>query len=261
MEKLVEIPVEPFDNKIPDTPDVQLVIFDAQYLTIDEDHHRLHEHTLVWKRPDWAGTILEMIKYGNRRYLYCRYWYSLHYLPLTAQVEFVRCDTPKIYAEHVVLYLERSLMSWSTSQALRDVLKPHKLAQDIANRLLCAKIIDKNEKKTWINNGFHDDICLELEQLVLELKKQRDEWKDRFFFNGMFTEECTNPYALCNNCKEAMRIAYYESTEKDALNWRPGKGYNDACWSSNCKGFCLYSFPSEEDPDQLDYAKHTPVDV
>ena len=183
----------------------------------------------------------------------------MKYLPLTAQVEFVRCDTPRADAHHTVLYLDSSLMSYSTSQAIRDVLEPHKLGQDIAHRLVCEKILDKQEKKVWTHVGDYKELCLKLEQVVTEVKKQRDEWKDRFFFSGMFTEEGIHPWALCDECKEAMRVAYYESSEQDALNWRPGKGYNDGRWSRNCSGFAMYSFKDEDDPDQLDYMKYTPA--
>ena len=78
-----------------------------------------------------------------------------------------------------------------------------------------------------------------MERLVIEVKHQRDLWKDRFFFTGMYMEEGIVPYTLCDVCKDEMYEAFFHLNEIEAPKWRPGK----TCYSSmGCKGFCMDSF-------------------
>ena len=71
-------------------------------------------------------------------------------------------------------------------------------------------------------------LCMNLERLLAEVKYQRDFWKDRFFFNTLSLPH----HFLCADYKGEMRDAFYNSTEVEALKWRPGK----ECFSSlSCK--------------------------
>ena len=61
------IEVEPFDNHVPESKQVHLFLFDDHLLQLEQDCYNgdkawLHAGTLLWRRPDCGGTILEMMK-------------------------------------------------------------------------------------------------------------------------------------------------------------------------------------------------------
>lgn len=83
------IEMDPFGNHVPESKHVDLFLFDDHFLQLQQDRHRedkacLHETTLLWRRPDWGGTILEMMKYNEHVFLFDRRWYRVHVTPLTS---------------------------------------------------------------------------------------------------------------------------------------------------------------------------------
>ena len=60
------IEVEPFDNHVPESKEVDVFLLDYHLLQLQdryrEDKACLHETTLLRRRPDWGGMILEMMK-------------------------------------------------------------------------------------------------------------------------------------------------------------------------------------------------------
>ena len=87
----------------------------------------------------------------------------------------------------------------------------------------------------------HKETCLKLEELISEIMRQRDMWKDRFFFRAINVDRDE----LCGVCKEGMRQAFYvNGDEEEALKWRPGKG---DCFWKNCRYYAMDTY--EEDCD------------
>lgn len=83
------IEMDPFGNHVPESKHVDLFLFDDHFLQLQQDRHRedkacLHETTLLWRRPDWGGTILEMMKYNEHVFLFDSRWYRVHVTPLTS---------------------------------------------------------------------------------------------------------------------------------------------------------------------------------
>ena len=56
-----------------------------------------------------------------------------------------------------------------------------------------------------LNRGSYREICMNLEDLVSDVIRQRDQWKDRFFFKAIDADS----NELCSECKEDMRQACY----------------------------------------------------
>ena len=68
------IEVEPFDNHVPEDKHVDVFLFDDNLLQLEQDLYKedkawIHAATLLWRRPDYGGIILEMVKYNE--YVYC----------------------------------------------------------------------------------------------------------------------------------------------------------------------------------------------
>ena len=112
----------------------------------------------------------------------------------------------------------------------------------MANQLIKARVIEEEEKARLIEltknyEKEYKELCLEMEKLALNVK-QRDLWKDRFFFNGIYVEEGIPPCVLCDFCKEDMGEMFYNLSEVEALKWCPGK----ECCNKGCRGFGIYAF-------------------
>ena len=129
-------------------------------------------------------------------------------------------------------------MSYQERQIVKQMIDPFIFKEKLLKRLQQADVIDKNSLFTFTKLGYQE-LCTSMERLVIEVKHQRDLWKDRFFFTGMYMEEGIVPYTLCDVCKDEMYEAFFHLNEIEAPKWRPGK----TCYSSmGCKGFCMDSF-------------------
>lgn len=61
----------------------------------------------------------------------------------------------------------------------------------------------------------YQELCVKLEKVVLDEKKDGDVWKDRFFLLMLYQDD------LCKGCKEDMRKSFYERDRNTVMNWRP----------------------------------------
>ena len=95
------------------------------------------------------------------------------------------------------------------------------------------------------------DVCDTLEALVLTLNEEFTQWKDRFFFDALDSNEDD----VCSDCKESMRVAFYLGDDRSqALKWRPHEG---ECCQQSCRH---YKSDLLDDPYwSFPYSKDTPV--
>ena len=72
-----EIKVYPFDQHVLESTEVDLFLFYDNLLQFNHlfDKVCLHESTVLRKRPDWGGTIFEMMKNNKHVFLFDRVWY------------------------------------------------------------------------------------------------------------------------------------------------------------------------------------------
>lgn len=250
----IEDEIGPFDNHVPESKEVALFLFGDHFCTINGDYMVLHVNTVLWKRPDWGGSILEMMKKNTSVFLFNRDWYRVKYDETHSHFIFThhRCPIMDAADTCLIVYDKQWEVCLTDMQkeAIRDLMEPIIFGHAMADRLIKARVIEEEEKARLIEltknyEKDYKELCLGMERLVLNVKHQRDLWKDRFFFNGIYLEEGIPPYALCDFCKEDMRETFYDRSEVEALKWRPGK----ECCNSGCRGFGIYAF---EDPNDIE---------
>ena len=85
MKKLItnqtEIKVYPFDQPVPESAEVDLFLFDDHLLKFNHifDKVCLYESIVLRKRPDWCGTVFEMMKNNKHVFLFDLVWYQVGY--------------------------------------------------------------------------------------------------------------------------------------------------------------------------------------
>ena len=174
------IEVEPFDNHVPESKEVDLFLLDDHLLQLQdcyrEDKACLYKTTLLRRTPDWGGMILEMMKYNEHVHLFNRRWYHILYNPRTKFFKLKLCDTPNLMARHSCILSYPVLMSNDEKQALQALLQPVIFGEQLAKRLKEANVIDDSSSVTS-TGGDYEKLCLNLEQVTLRLKNQKDLWK------------------------------------------------------------------------------------
>ena len=97
-----EIKVYLFDQPVPESTEVDLFLFDDHLLQFNHlfDKVGLHESTVLRKRPDWGGTIFEIMKNNKHVFLFDRVWYQVSYKADHHKFWFERCNTPNLMARY-----------------------------------------------------------------------------------------------------------------------------------------------------------------
>ena len=122
-------------------------------------------------------------------------------------------------AERVCL-IATNHITFRMSDAIRDLFEPLRFACDLSRRVLENDESPMVKETLTFNRCTYKETCLKLEELIYDIMRQRDLWKDRFFFRAIEAAEDD----LCGECKESMRQAFYvKGNEEEALKWRPGK--------------------------------------
>ena len=177
------IEVEPFDNHVPESKEVNLFLLDDHLIHSNyqqEEKVCLHETMLLRRRPDWGGMILHMVKFNDHVYLFDQQWYCVKYNPETYYLKFKPCDTPNLVARHSCILATCCLLLKEEKQAIQALLKPVIFGEQLAERLLDVNVIT-NPKLLTQARGDYEKLCLNLEQVTLGLVYERDCWKNKFF--------------------------------------------------------------------------------
>jgi len=195
------------------------------------------------RRPDWGGMILELMKRNEVVCLFCgEWWCRVLYRKGYNDFRFIRSRDPALDAERTCLIAPRNI-TYMMREAIRDLLEPLRFARDVSRRVMEADESPKVKSLLTFNKGDHKETCLKLEELIGEIMRQRDLWKDRFFFSAIDVDEDE----LCGVCKGSMRQAFYaKGDEEEALKWRPGKV--DIFWK-NCRYYAMDCFEEEYDEE------------
>jgi len=207
---------------------------------------------LMRRGPDWGGTILELMKKNDRVYLFCGEWCRVPYRKGYNDFRFIHCRDPALDAERSCLIATNNI-TYMMSEAIRDLFEPLRFARDISRRGLEADESPRVKSLLTFNKGDHKETCLKLEELINDIMRQRDLWKDRFFFRAIDADEDE----LCGVCKESMRQAFYvKGDEEEALKWRPGKV---DCFWKNCRYYAMDSYEEEYDEEYHKDLKNMPI--
>ena len=240
MTSLVDVPVKPLE-KIPKEwwSDATLYIFDNLFRDRALDTYRVGREedamtfkTLWMKRPEWGGTILEMMKKSRAVHLCIDEdeWYRVYFCTDGLGpdfFQFVSEKPPVLNTSPNCLISTEESFSKEMDAVLVELCEPIRFGQSVMQRL-CKTGGTPSNKDTQFVVGDYTDLSYKLERLARNAQHQRDLWKDRFFFRAINADEDE----LCEMCKEDMRRTFYdESNEVAALRWRPGDG---------CGGVCKY---------------------
>ena len=131
-----EIKVYPFDQHVPECKELDLFLFDDHFLQLQqdcllEDKVCLHESTVLWRRPDWGGTIFQMIKNNKHVFLFDRVWYQdellSHYKADHHNFKFNRRNTPNLMARYSCFLLYPVLPTNAEKQTHQSLLTTNDL--------------------------------------------------------------------------------------------------------------------------------------
>jgi len=188
-------------------------------------------------------------------------WYRVEYGRDSAVFRFTRYSwdpPPPLNDAARICFVSTSDLSCDMEVAIRDLLEPVRFCQNMAKRLLKREQEAANVKssiKYQYESGNYKNLCSDLETKILNLMRQRDWRKDRFFFNALnsYEDQCThNAHYLCSGCKDGMRHAFFfRGDEYEALTWRPGCKCNEGCYDKRCKNFGYYSFEGLDDIEEI----------
>jgi len=237
-------------DAIPDAK-VDMYIFDNLFEPLGQIPDCLWSFELLMRRrPDWGGTILEMMKRNEKVYFFCGEWCRVMYRSGSGQFKFIHCRDPALDAERSCLIATDNL-TYMMSDAIRDLFEPLRFALDISRQVLESDKSPRVEEILTFNRCAHKETCLKLEEFIYDVMRQRDLWKDRFFFRALEAEEDD----LCSECRESMRQAFYvNGNEEEALKWRPGKG--ECCWR-NCRYYAMDTYEEDCDNEYGQECKNT----
>ena len=227
--------------------DVTVLIFDNLF-TCRLPEYPMRPNLLMRLRPDWMGTIFELMKKNEKVYLHWGEWCRVLYREDPGDFRFVHCNDPVMVDDCTCLIATRTITTASMLDALKDLLEPIRIGEGIAIRLGDQTSDCEVKSLLTFDRADYRYMCLKLEELVSKTMHQRDTWKDRFFYKALEA----NSRDLCARCKEDMCKAFYDKGDEEAaLKWRPGDYAGGCIDRKRCKG---YSWESFEDAYLEDYA-------
>ena len=157
----MEIKVYPFDQPVPESTKVDLFLFDDYLLQFNHlfDKVCLHESTMLRKRPDWAGTIFEMMKNNQHVFLFDRVWYQVSYKADHHNFWFERYNTPNFMARYSCILFNPFLPTNAEKQTLQSFLQPMIFGEKLADRLMGER---------------YQELCVKMTRLSLDVKEQKE---------------------------------------------------------------------------------------
>ena len=223
-----------------------LLVFDVLFYRLPDREWTVNE--LLEKRPEWEHQVLPLLKAKHYTYLFTNNeWCLMMYIKELDKIYFRVATRPPEALEDRQCLMGTEFLTFTMRQEIRGLIEPARCARDLGERLsdTLKRTVDLGVPLTFRG------ICDTMEDQLLQLNREISEWKDRFFFDALETEEDD----LCYECKEKMRVAFYVSEDQSqALKWKP---HGDWCSQKECKYYKMYLFDeSYEDTD----ARETPVE-
>ena len=232
---------------------VTVLIFDNLF-SICLPENTLRPDFLMRRRPDWMGSILELMKKNEILYLLWGKWFRVLYREDPGDFRFVHWNDPVMYDDCTCLIATQTITTPSMLNAVKDLLEPIRFGEGIATQVGDQSNDCEVKSLLTFDRADYKYMCLKLEELVSKTMYQLDMWKDRFFFKALEADR----HDLCSGCKEDMRKTFdYKGDEEPALKWRPGNVEAGCVDSRRCK---RYSWELFEDEYYEDYIRDIKVD-
>ena len=87
------------------------------------------------RRPDWGGTILELMKKNEQVYLFCGEWCRVLYRKGFNDFRFIRSREPVMDAERTCLIATRNV-TYMMREAVRDLCESLRFGRALARRVM-----------------------------------------------------------------------------------------------------------------------------
>ena len=233
---------------------VAVLIFDRLFRMFGPDC-AIRMESVIRLCSEWMGTILELMKKNEEVYLHWGdEWCRVSYREDADDFLFLHCNDPTLYGACTSLIATQTITEQSMWNAIRDLLEPIRFGEGIAERVGDQSNDCEVKFLLTFDRADYKDMCLALEGLLIKTMRQRDMWKDRFFYKALEADR----KELYSYCKEDMRKTFYhKGDEEAALKWRPGE-YEYGCVDrKHCKD---YSWESFEDQYHEDYLRAMKVE-
>ena len=102
---------------------VTVLIFDSLF-SFRLPEYPMRSGLLMRLRPDWMGTIFELMKKNEKVYLYWGEWCRVMYREDPGDFRFVHCNDPVMYDDCTCLIATQAITASSMLEAIKDLLEP-----------------------------------------------------------------------------------------------------------------------------------------
>ena len=234
--------VQPLRSKDEECPE-ELLVFDILFYRLPDRVWTVSE--LLEKRPEWEKEILPLLKAKKYAFLFTGEWYVMKYFNDMISFRDMLHPYERVNVRDCLYSTEP--LNFMHQQEIKRLIEPAIQARVIGEslRLKLKRPVDLGVPLTFRG------LCDAMEEKMVELNREISEWKDRFFFDALETEEDD----LCYECKEEMRQAFYvREDQSQALKWKP---HGDWCSEKDCRYYKMHLFNEwYEDTD----VRETPVE-
>ena len=221
--------VRPLVSKEEECPE-SLLVFDILFYQLPKEEWTVSE--LLEKRPEWEKEILPLFKAKRYAFLFTGEWYVMRYSKETNKISFRAMVHPYERLDGRDCLYSTEPLCFMHQQEIKRLIEPAIQARVIGEslRLKFKRPVDMGVPITFRG------LCDRMEDLMVKLNGEIAEWKDRFFFDALETEEDD----LCYECKEEMRQTFYvREDQSQALKWKP---HGDWCSQKECKYYKMHLF-------------------
>ena len=113
---------------------VTVLIFDS-LLSIRLLEYTMRPDFLMRRRPEWIGTVLELMKKNEKVYLHWVEWCRVLYREDPGDFRFTHCNDPVMYDDCTCLIATQTITASSMFNAIKDLLEPIRFCEGMATRI------------------------------------------------------------------------------------------------------------------------------
>ena len=177
--------------------DMTVFIFDNLF-SCRLPEYPMRSDLLLRLRPDWMGTIFELMKKNEKVYLHWGEWCRVLYREDLGDFRFIPCNDPVMVDDCTCLIATQTITTSSMLDAIKDLLEPIRFGEGIVIRLGDQTSDCEVKSLLTFDRADYRYMCLKLEELVSKTMHQHDTWKDRFFYKALEADSRD----LCSHCKK-----------------------------------------------------------
>ena len=133
---------------------------------------------------------MELMRKNEEVYLFCGKWCRVLYCSERDDFRFIDCRDPIMDADSTCLIATQNI-TYRMREAIADLMEPIRFGQAMASRVMGDTEDPQVKSLLTFTKGDYKELCLKMEQLMSDVMRQRDMWKDRFFFYAINVDNDT----------------------------------------------------------------------